>query len=74
MCTFEIQSNPNIVPLFGHCNLWWNLEGDGTRRQVYNLEFLFTDMRSEYGALPAGSDCARTMMGNNHEDEDTSLL
>jgi hypothetical protein len=30
-------------------------------------------MLSEDGAISAGSDCAGTMIGNSHEDEDTSL-
>ena len=28
-CLIGMQSNPNIVPLFVHCNLWQYIEGDG---------------------------------------------
>jgi hypothetical protein len=30
---FEIQSNPNITPLFGQCSLWWYIEDGGTKQR-----------------------------------------
>jgi hypothetical protein len=35
---FEIQTNPNTLTPFVHCNLWWYVE------IVCNREFLFTDL------------------------------
>lgn len=58
----EVQSNPNIVPLFVHFNLWWYTQGSGTKKYCIIANFCSqTSISTKWGGTRlvkrGGGDC-----------------